>query len=452
MEQRRNNRRKKGLLSLSCIFGVLLGIVITLSFLLWYYALVLDTSITNRSSSNRNNFYESQNELLSVEKCTLEQKVSIVSQLIPHFCVSNQYTPWHKRCSFTVATSCPEPTWLSDYYSDMGSGSSPRFIGISVGCNKGFDAINTLRMGTFDDSFDKGKWRDEMNIADLSGGVCSQMLTGQFQLHDQMKARKISGEMHCIEPLPINYEALERSSRKLGYDTKGFVVRNIAISNKNGKIKFASGKNHEVGVENLGLDYCKDSTAHCIDVNVLTLDSYVDKFVSNYGPIHSLSIDVEGYDFDVLRGALKTLSRVDYLEFEYNWMGSWKDQHLHDAIQLLDSHGMTCYWAGIDSLWRITGCWLNYFDTHHWSNVACVKRSNAILARRMEEKFLETLTKENRWYPKEETAGRNLIAAMHRIAGKYSENDPGFIVTDNGHQYRIKHNRQGDIYLDKQAK
>merc|ERR1712194_545289 len=54
---------------------------------------------------------------------------------------------------------------------------------------------------------------------------------------------------------------------------------------------------------------------------------------------------------------------------------------------------MTCYWAGIDRLWRITNCWMAYFDLHAWSNVACVNRRLVpSMASKMEELFEHTLS------------------------------------------------------------
>ena len=68
---------------------------------------------------------------------------------------------------------------------------------------------------------------------------------------------------------------------------------------------------------------------------------------------------VEGYDFDVLFGASSVLDRNHYLEFEYHEQGNWGKLHIQDAVRLLDGKGFTCYWAGKNKLWRISGC---YFE------------------------------------------------------------------------------------------
>mmetsp|Transcript_6267 Transcript_6267/g.13262 ORF Transcript_6267/g.13262 Transcript_6267/m.13262 type:complete len:101 (+) Transcript_6267:25-327(+) len=79
-------------------------------------------------------------------------------------------------------------------------------------------------------------------------------------------------------------------------------------------------------------------------------------------------------------------------------MGSWKNQKLSDSIRLLDEeYDFTCYWPGYDgNIWRITDCWLDYYDLHFWANVACVKRGVKEvedMAERMEELFQKTLDK-----------------------------------------------------------
>jgi len=91
--------------------------------------------------------------------------------------------------------------------------------------------------------------------------------------------------------------------------------------------------------------------------------------------ISLLSIDVEGFDFDVMLGGSKTLTRTEYLEFEYNnWKGSWGNQNLLDAIKMLNGNGFNCYWAGVDRLWRIDeSCWLDHYNWHTWSKCCLCK-------------------------------------------------------------------------------
>jgi len=359
---------------------------------------------------------EKQNntEVKESPQCTREELLKVRQHLHPEACPVAPYT---QSCSITQATKCVDATWLDEYYKELliENDLSP-FLGISVGCNKGFDALDTLRMGTFDAGLDKTAWRQSMEgDGELHASVCQQNVMPQFELGQSNKRRR--GEIHCFEPMPQTYQKLKESAESLGYDKKGYKVVHAAVSKESGKILFSTG-NHKAGVENVGLDSCKNLSdhPHCTEVDVFTLQEYVASHIDVDGQtrtIHHLSIDVEGYDGDVMLGAGKDiLKRVEYLEFEYNWMGSWAKQHLHDFITMLDGKdnnadesteglSFTCYWGGMGRLWRITNCWMRYYDIHTWSNIVCVNRKLVPrLATKMEAVFQETILEERGPYRK----------------------------------------------------
>ena len=67
-------------------------------------------------------------------------------------------------------------------------------------------------------------------------------------------------------------------------------------------------------------------------------------------------------------------------------------------IEYLDEpFGFSCYWAGFNNtIWRITNCWLDHYEAHFWSNIACVNRNvehAQDIAKHMEQLFMETLEK-----------------------------------------------------------
>uniref|UniRef100_A0A6S8XPX8 Methyltransferase FkbM domain-containing protein n=1 Tax=Chaetoceros debilis TaxID=122233 RepID=A0A6S8XPX8_9STRA len=350
-------------------------------------------------------------------ECTRDQLLTVRSHLYPRLSLESLQSPWEQKSGITKMTKCPNPSnWLDEYYLELqeeykqlktssSNGNSNSnikddslnfpFVGMSVGCNKGFDALNTLRMGTFDASLVKSDWNKAMTDGDkLYHSVCKQSSTESFQVDEELvlKQQPREGSVHCFEPMPNTFKKLQKSAESLGYDKKGFKVVNGAVSKDEGKTYFKTKL--EAGVENQGLgNACSAKSTNCDEVDILTLEKYVDNHVDSDGPIHILQIDVEGFDGDVMLGAGDSvLKRVEYLEFEYNWMGSWENQHLYDMIDMLDQKDFTCYWAGNEKLWRITGCWMQYFDVHLWSNVACVNRSRVPrLAYKMEDVFQKTL-------------------------------------------------------------
>eukprot|EP00978_Attheya_sp_CCMP212_P019363 scaffold54205_cov55-Attheya_sp.AAC.1 len=242
--------------------------------------------------------------------------------------------------------------------------------------------------------FDKSKWKKAIVDKIPGRGACQQGDDSQVEILVDQPVR--SGEMHCVEPMPTTTQVLESVVDGLGLGSKGqgnpsFVVSKAAISSSNGFVKFPSRVG--AGIEHLGIDHCSSPSAqHCEDVPMYSLQSYVNKFVRSKGPINVLSIDVEGFDFDVLFGAGDVLDRAEYIEFEYHIYGHWKRYHIMDAVSLLDTKGYTCYWSGKGKLWRLTECGHDVYNHWHgWSNVACVHRSQEVLAMKMENLFLDTL-------------------------------------------------------------
>lgn len=345
-----------------------------------------------------------------ISNCTDEQLQTILQQLPPDDCIKYENRPHLQRCSHTYATKCPDAVWLEDYYTKLHSrhlenNDTPRpFVGIFVGCNKGMDAINALRMGSGNAFFDKNKCRKVMTKGKrkhgLGTGVCGQVVSPQFELpgNDSATEKMPSGlaQLHCIEPSPQTYTILRRTATELGYLKQGFKVKFAALSKEDGVAHFP---NTRTGKESKGLADCNHSTRGCEAVPMHSLDTYAKNEIPPNVQINLLSIDAEGFDMDVLLGGSKSaLHRVQYLEFEYNWMGSWKDQKLSDLIRLLDEQfAFTCYWPGFDrSIWRITGCFLDHYNVHFWSNVACVNRrleEAREIATSMEQMFMDTLNK-----------------------------------------------------------
>ena len=249
---------------------------------------------------------------------------------------------------------------------------------MSLGYNNGIEALHTLRMGTFDPHLNVMFWANitgDVGKSKNHDATCGRHIINglqPFEVHSDMKVRR-RGEMLCFELVQSTRDRLSSHSKKLG--RHGFKVVPSVMSEE---------KDNDNG----------DSA------DILSLGTYLEKKNYTDGPIHILQMNLDGFDGDVLLGAgIQVLRRVEYLEFEYNWMGSWSKQHLYDIIQMLDKANLSCYWAGKKRLWRITECWMLYYDVHFWSNVACVDREKVPrLAEKMEAVFQETLA-ENKTLP-----------------------------------------------------
>ena len=331
----------------------------------------------DRNSNNASNssWYRHANlNLTPATVCTEEQRGKITEQIV----IGN-------RLNFDVG--CFDSDWLDAFFAEEADIGTHEFVGISVGCNKGTDAVLAARMGMNDPAYDASVWLE--TIGTLSTACRSR--EQQKEIHFP----KRSGEMHCIEPMPNNVHVLKNASITMGLNKKEFVVTHAAVSSRNGIVKFPDG---EAGQEAYSITHCDQSPSirnpFCVDVNMYSLDSYVEKFVKSRGPINMLSIDAEGWDFDVLFGGSTMLDRTLYLEYETHTDGNWAKYKLMDAVRLLDGKGFSCYWMYETDLWRITECYLDVYENLHiWSNVGCVHRSYTTLYRRMEARFNSTLGK-----------------------------------------------------------
>lgn len=329
--------------------------------------------------------------------CTASELTTIQTQLPPDRCFGIRT----KTCSIREATKCPIEHWLTNY---LASRDSDFFLGLSIGCNKGDDAIDTARMASFNTTYDHTKWLNalapELTSAKFACGKASDhFVASNANIHH--KVRTI--EMHCVEPMPQTAESLHDAASQLGLDTEHqFIITQAAVGLSTGTALFPEASQRLfgsaktlAGAEDQSLASCEKNRKGCAEVPVYSMDDYVDKFVqAKDSPIHMLAIDVEGYDFDAMMGGQNTLSRTEYLEFEYNGIGNWIQQNLKDAIDMLDAkHEFTCYWTGNNKLWRITGCWQDYYGKFHdWSNIACVHRSKSkVLGEIMEQTFQDTL-------------------------------------------------------------
>lgn len=235
--------------------------------------------------------------------CTEEQRSKLIRQL-------------GLNESRVNVAGCQTTDWLDLFYEEEADIGTETFVGISIGCNKGDDAIHMARMGMSDGTFDISAWKDA--LGGLPAAACPEHHDKQKELRHPTRG----GEMHCVEPMPKNIELLRNGTTALGLDgDERFVVVNAAISSRSGSAKFPEAS---AGTENMQLLRCpqtNETRDGCSEVEMYSLSGYVEKFVKSRGPINILSIDTEGLDFEVLFSAGPVLDRVYYLEFEYHEVG-----------------------------------------------------------------------------------------------------------------------------------
>ena len=308
------------------------------------------------------------------------------------------------RVALKVESRCPNPLWLDDML-DLDyniSSSYAKRVFISVGCNTALDAVETARELSHDPSFDVQTWNVTMQ------NITSRMLSPSCPRTTQRSFTSNSPtilpiEIHCIEPIHNTFNAIQETAKQLRLDQHGFHAHQYVVSNSSGVIPFPRGY---PGVEYLSSRNCgqllyrsrtRQRRVLCDAVPMLTLDDFATKHMQwqnrSDRMVDLLTIDTEGFDWRVLRGAGSVLARTRYLEFEYHDV--WEQgELLKDAVDYLEELGFVCYFAGREGrLFKLTnGCWVNELhEVRVWSNVACVHRSEPSWLSIMEDYYQKTL-------------------------------------------------------------
>lgn len=255
----------------------------------------VNVTVTAPQQEEEKLYVHDNRNIPQAEQCTNEQRSRISDQLgLTSGRVWSVY-------------GCHDGVYLESFFEEESNIGSESFLGISVGCNKGVDAVRTARMGMMDESFDIPSYKNALGNLRIA---CSNFDKEQMDI----KFPKRGGEMHCIEPMPNNVKAIKGAKEKAGLGSN-FIVTQAAISSSNGMIKFPDG---DAGTEHFGIDWCSKKGGNCVDTPMYSLDYYANHFISSKGPVNVLQIDVEGFDYDVLFGASAVLDRTYYLEVSFH--------------------------------------------------------------------------------------------------------------------------------------
>ncbi|KAL7575330.1 hypothetical protein ACA910_001848 [Epithemia clementina (nom. ined.)] len=133
-----------------------------------------------------------------------------------------------------------------------------------------------------------------------------------------------SAVLYCIEAMPITARLLHATAQKLQIANE-FQVTNVAMSDHDGTVYFSD--NHQKGgIEQQGIANCQKYSLNqkpppgsdgCKEVLLYSLDTLIAEKYGNDNRnrrhcIDFVSIDIEGFDGNVLLGVANALSRIGY--------------------------------------------------------------------------------------------------------------------------------------------
>lgn len=110
-----------------------------------------------------------------------------------------------------------------------------------------------------------------------------------------------TGVNYGFEPVPFLYEKAKYNISLNNF--KNIVINNIALSDQAGRLYFELPKNQNFG----SVSMAKQASPQSQEVKALTLDEFVDD--NAIQKVDLIKIDVEGFEINVLRGAVETIHR-----------------------------------------------------------------------------------------------------------------------------------------------
>lgn len=144
----------------------------------------------------------------------------------------------------------------------------------------------------------KEELKEGMHVVDIGAN------RGYYTLIEAKEVGK-SGKVYAVEPEPINFEFLKKNIKLNSYDDR-VELHNLAIGDKTGEVAFEITE--KSNLHKVALDAQSKNDSH-IKVKMTTLDNLLGNKRVDY-----VRMDVEGYEWNILKGMEKMLSKNDNLK------------------------------------------------------------------------------------------------------------------------------------------
>lgn len=144
-----------------------------------------------------------------------------------------------------------------------------------------------------------------------------------------------TGTIHCFEPDSKTIKKLELNIKKNNLDSI-VKINKCAVGDNDGEVNFTEGmdgENHIAAID--------DESLPVISCKILKLDTYVSQ--QNIDRIKYIKIDVEGFEYFVLKGAMNLLQtkKIDIIQIEVNDTIKQAGIVVEDILKLIDKFNYT---------------------------------------------------------------------------------------------------------------
>lgn len=317
---------------------------------------------------------------------------ALVCHWLPLAALAAAVSPQHCGSAMRVAlnSSCPlQEAWLDVVAPLLARHAEAVFF--NVGANKGYAVAEFIQRFNASSTLTNTAWEAHIKAIERSGGlgkvkafsstcgICGACLNGPPRVRVG-KARRVRSL--AIELVTSNANLLSKLFRHFQVDGK--VVHRAALDVADVSVIEPGGvhpTSERSGIKGPGehrLPWDKPISTTTIDQQMAELDVH---------RVHLLTIDTEGHDAIVLRGADGALKaqRIDVLEFEYHGVGKWRERSLRDTLEYLDVYGYRCFWQGNalvqGALAPASGPhWCDAFEFKSHSNLVCAYRADVLEA------------------------------------------------------------------------
>lgn len=207
--------------------------------------------------------------------------------------------------------------YVSQYLSGIGSGSVAEQSGEKV-------VFKTL----------KKKYKSPYCIFDVGSNKGQYLkLVNEYLKEDEFSA-------HCFEPQSESYKYLKSINK-----VSSVTINNIALADEEGekKLYFNEKDTRLACLTKRRLEHFNIDLDHSQSVKVDTIDNYCK--INNIDKIHLLKIDVEGHEFDVLKGASKMFkdNSINVVTFEFGGTGIDTKIFLQDFYYFFKNYNKSLY-------------------------------------------------------------------------------------------------------------
>lgn len=133
--------------------------------------------------------------------------------------------------------------------------------------------------------------------------------------------------IYSFEPVKFTFSCLEKNTEKLG----NVIPVNKGVSEFSGKTEiFYEGKG---SVQSSIIQ--DDISKHSEIIELTTVDEFCKD--NQIKKVDLLKLDIEGSEYNALRGATKAINNIDYIQFEFGNMQVLSRHFITDFIKILDN-------------------------------------------------------------------------------------------------------------------